>query len=142
MLLEHMTFEAEAIGLILGAYLLSEEGQVSSATISTDSQTALSSLDIRKPRLGQQYIDEFLCLTRLIWRQATQDDYHLTLAWVKGHNGVDGNARADEEARDAAKGSSSPEMELPESLHASLLPTSISTLRQHHNQGPQALWKE
>ena len=127
-LLEHMTFEAEAVGLILGAFLLSEEGQVSSATISTDSQTALLSLDIHKPRPGQQYIDEFLCLTRLIWRQAMQDEYHLTLAWVKGHNRVDGNARANEEARDAAKGSSSPEMELPESLHAGPLPTSVAAL--------------
>ena len=127
-LLEHTMFEAEAVCLVLGAYLLSKESQVSSATISTDSQTALSSLDIHKPRPGQQYMDEFLCLTGLIWHQATQDDYHLALTWVKGHNRVDGNARANEVARDAAKGSSSPEMELPESLHAGPLPTSVAAL--------------
>jgi len=49
----HTTFEAEALGLILGAHLISKERHLSSISISSDSQAALMVLLIHTPKLGQ-----------------------------------------------------------------------------------------
>ena len=54
----------------------------------------------------------------------------LTLRRTPGHEGIEGNERADEEAKRAAKGLSSPTSELPQVLRRRL-PASASSLR--HN---------
>ena len=51
--LDEHTTEAEAVGLILGAHLLSAEPHISTVTIGTDSQAALLALNICKLGPGQ-----------------------------------------------------------------------------------------
>ena len=126
-LTEHTTFEAEALGVILGLHLLGSERQVTSITISTDSQAVLGALDTCKPKPGQQYIDEILRLAIGAWCRSVPGDYSLELAWVKGHDGSKGNKRADLEV---AGGSSSPVEELPNFLSKGSPPTSASALWQ------------
>ena len=141
-LTEHTTFKVEALGVILGLHLLGSERQVMSITISTDSQAVLGALDTRKAKLGQQYIDEILRLAIAAWHRAVPGDYSLELAWVKGHDGSEGNKHADLEAKAAAGGSSSPVKELPNFLSKGSPPTSVSALWQEHQKGLGLLWKE
>ena len=51
------------------------------------------------------------------------------MCWVPGHHGIEGNERADEEAKKAARGDSSPVEDLPGWLREKL-PISVSKLRQ------------
>ena len=125
LLMEHTTFEAEALGVILGLYLLGSERQVTSITISTDSQAVLRALDTHKPNPGPQYIDEILCLAIGAWHWAMPGNYSLELAWVKGHNGSEGNKWADLEVKAATGGSSSPVRELPDFLSPRAHPSSV-----------------
>ena len=55
-------------------------------------------------------------------------DRQLMISWVSGHDGVEGNKRADNEAKIAAQEGSSPEDELPEALQGSALQSSLSAL--------------
>ena len=58
----------------------------------------------------------------------------LTARWAKSHIGIAGNERADEEAKKAAQGESSPDRLLPELLRSGTrLPYSTSALKQRHN---------
>ena len=142
LLTEHTTFEVEALGVILGLHLLGSERQVTSVTISTDSQAVLGALDTRNLKPGQQYIDEILRLAIGAWCWAMPGDYSLELAWVKGHDGSEGNKQADLETKAAAGGSSSPVKELPNFLSEGSPHTSASALRQEHQKGLGLLWKE
>jgi len=69
----------------------------------------------------------------------------LTLRWVPGHKGVDGNELADVEAKKAARGDSSPVEDLPGWLREKL-PASLSKVRQTQNERlarlAEAEWKE
>ena len=56
----------------------------------------------------------------------------LTLRWVPGHEGVDGNKLADEEAKDAAAGHTSRRDDLPQALRRRVLPLSVAKARQNH----------
>ena len=54
----------------------------------------------------------------------------LTLRWVPGHRNLDGNERADAEAKRAARGDNSPHDSLPRWLTRNHLPASLSKVRQ------------
>ena len=142
LLMEHTTFEVEALGVILGLHLLGSKRQVMSITISTDSQAVLGALNTHKPKLGQQYIDQILCLAIGAWHWAMPGEYSLELAWVKRHDGSEGNKWADLEAKAVAGGSSSLDKELPNFLSKGSPPISVSTLQQEHQKGLGLLWKE
>ena len=138
---EHTTFEAEAVGLVLGAHLLSAEPHRSTVTIGMDSQAALLALDIHKPGPGQQLIDEFLRTTRHIQSLAIPGDYALELAWVKGHADSRGNSQADAEARAAATDNTNLAAVLPSFLSGEPLPISPSAAKQKFAWELKAQWK-
>ena len=61
--------------------------------------------------------------------------------WTPGHEGILGNEYADEQAKLAAQGESSPTSELPPLLRRKPLPTSISATRQTLKQNAKTRWK-
>ncbi|KAJ7655712.1 hypothetical protein DFH06DRAFT_903590, partial [Mycena polygramma] len=62
----------------------------------------------------------------------------ITVRWAPGHIGIAGNERADEEAKKAAQGKDSSNLEeIPPELHGEL-PWSKSAVRQAFNAGLKA----
>jgi RNase H len=68
-------------------------------------------------------------------------DLELELAWVPGHEGVEGNERADEEAKKAAEGECSHERDLPTFLKKGLK-TSISARKGVARKGLRNRWDD
>ncbi|KAF9245368.1 hypothetical protein BU15DRAFT_41030, partial [Melanogaster broomeanus] len=68
----------------------------------------------------------------------------ITVRWISGHNGVEGNEHADKEAKEAAKGprSNSARRKLPVYLHTGILPTSTSTIKQAQKSQSKDRWSQ
>lgn len=127
---EHSVPEAEVVGLILGAELIRQERrQVKRASIALDNRGApQASLEIAsKPGQGRMAV-----LHRTIGRaHKAHNRLDLTIRWVPGHLGVDGNELADDAAKEAARGCSSSMARLPAPLRQPL-PVNASKARQSH----------
>ncbi|KAG2153439.1 uncharacterized protein EDB93DRAFT_1082282, partial [Suillus bovinus] len=69
--------------------------------------------------------------------------FKVTVRWISGHDGVEGNELADEEAKRAAVSNteSSPTDTLPPYLHKGVLPCSISALKQAQKKESSDRWK-
>ncbi|KAI0767744.1 hypothetical protein C8Q74DRAFT_1163953, partial [Fomes fomentarius] len=67
--------------------------------------------------------------------------YKLTVRWISGHSGAEGNEMVDEEAKWAAQGNSSDAAELPEFLRG-VLPDGVSATRQAYSATLLPRWKE
>ena len=61
--------------------------------------------------------------------------------WVPGHEGIDGNEKADEEAKQAVEQGSSPHRQLPAFLCRKGLPISVSATRQVLKSDIKKRWK-
>lgn len=67
--------------------------------------------------------------------------FKFVLKWIAAHKDVKGNERADEEAKKAAQGESSPPEELPPILRK-WLPYSAAAIKQDYREGLKSRWLE
>ena len=139
---EHTVFEAELVGLILAAHLLSESREATyPAVILADNQAAIQASEYPAARSGHYLCLRFRTLLRKVIRENKITRQDITLQWVAGHKDVEGNEAADQAAKLAAKGttSSSPKDLLPPCLRKTL-PIGISAARQKNKEEIHALW--
>jgi ribonuclease HI len=142
---QHTVYEAEAVGLTLAAKLISTERNMKyPASIFIDNQAAIQSGESRYTKPGSYLIDHFRKMTKRLAKN--RDDrglnYHLTLRWIPGHKGVEGNELADAAAKEAAEGErySSARVSLPNYLQDQKLPDSISAIKQWHQTELNERW--
>jgi ribonuclease HI len=120
-------YSAESTGLLLGAHLLhSETSHFSSVTFATDNQAAILALDQHKPGPSHTILNEFESIIGRIREE--QGNLDVTVQWVPGHQGIQGNEDADQAAKQAAGGSSSRARSLPKLLRKPL-PTSKAAVK-------------
>ncbi|KAL7277809.1 hypothetical protein ACG7TL_002174 [Trametes sanguinea] len=125
---DQSSYGAEVVGEILGAALIARERRdVQLASIALDSTSAITSTTSRTPRAGHYLTDWFIAEARRA--KLKHEGMDLTVRWVAGHRGAEGNERADTEAKAAARGDSSEAHLLPACLRRAL-PRSAAKARQ------------
>ena len=137
----HMTFEVEAVGLLLALHLLSLERDACSATIMLDNQAIIQTLEHHKPKLAQYIIDKLMRQISMVYCQARNPDFELSIMWVKGHTNIEGNELVDSAAKLAMGGELSTASLLPLML-TSLLPVSITAHKQAFAISLHEQWRE
>ena len=120
--------------------MLSFERDVVRTMICSDSQAVLMAMTARTSGPAQSIIDEALAQIERNWVASRHPAYRLEITWVKGHNGVEGNKKADAEAKLAAKGRTSWRCNLPAFLTEFDLPQSIAARRQAYNEVLDKTW--
>jgi ribonuclease HI len=134
-------FEVEAIEITLAMHMLGLEKKVEKVTISIDNQVVIKSLDIHKPTSSQHIIDEFLPQAETKWKQMDKSQYKLEITWIKGHVDVEGNNKADEEPKKAAREKMMKACNLPTYLATNKLPMSMAAAKQEFRRRTKERWK-
>jgi len=130
---EHMVYEAELVGILLGMHLVSTEKHGSTSfVIGVDNQAAIRAYQsaLRKP--GHHLARETLWLANQIQKRRQKGNYKLTMHWTARHEGITGNEQVDCEAKRAAEGLTSEKRTLPTYLRKSLLINPAAVKRAHH----------
>jgi hypothetical protein len=110
-----------------------------SVVIGLDNQAVIRGLNNQRPHPGHWILDKFIDMATSFREQNPRTKLEIT--WVPGHVGFEPNEKADQEAKLAAAGSSSPMEELPAILRAkSGIPLSISALRQRYKARLEGRW--
>ncbi|KAI0083096.1 hypothetical protein BDY19DRAFT_998865 [Irpex rosettiformis] len=141
---QHTVYEAELVGLLLALHLLKQVCTriAGTAVIALDNKAAILAARLPKSGPAHYLLDEFH--KALLSLKAQHNDLNLTVRWVLGHVGIDGNEEADIEAKLAAHNHSSKREDLPCILR-STLPQSASKLKQLKNAqlktDAERLWK-
>ncbi|KAI0298315.1 hypothetical protein BC826DRAFT_951267 [Russula brevipes] len=118
---EHTVHEAELVGLLLGLHLIKTEKRArTTCAIGVDNQATIGTIqsDLRNP--GQHIAREIIRLGEQIRKTRKRSKYNLTIRWVAGHEGLEGNELADQEAKAAARGTQSDKNLLPPYLRRKL----------------------
>ena len=134
----HTVYEAEVAGIALAVDIIIEMQVTGKIAILLDNQAAITSMTKRKPHSGQALVkmaQESIC--NLINRH---HEIELTIVWVPGHEGVEGNEKADRAAKEAAEGLStdtySPIPDLDDEP-----PASAAALKVNFKKAIPDLWK-
>ena len=140
---DHTVYEAEVVGTLLALELLRTEPRLSrKASIALDNTAVIQASTLSSAAPGRYLVDHFHRSLRSLRQQ--RPDLRLTLRWSPGHDGIPGNEKADEEAKAAARGRTSPKSDLPKALQRQL-PLSASSLRRNYaqqlKQKAATIWK-
>lgn len=143
-LTRNTTYEAEAVGVILGLQLLRSAGLPRKTTLSLDNQGVIMASATYKQRQSHYILDAIHRLSRAVWRheRGRSADFSLEIVWISGHSGAEGNELVDKAAKDAATGTSSDRAQLPKFLRdfGGVMPASTSALKQMHRRGLKMTW--
>jgi hypothetical protein len=113
----------------MGAKMLNTESS-SRYTIALDNQAAIQTTRRERAIPGQYLVN---AVHRQIQGVAEQQaGARVLMRWIPGHEAIEGNERADEEAKKAAKGDTSHEWEIPIECRG-IMPTSRAAEVQRHN---------
>ena len=139
---QHTVHEAEIAGILLALQLINTEKWNSvPCVIVVDNQAALQAFNAEMRRPGHHLAREALKNAFQLQKRKKKTKYRLTLRWTAGHAGVEGNEKADIEAKKAAGGTTSPAKQLPSYLRKPL-PTNPSAVTRKHNDELKKKWKE
>jgi hypothetical protein len=117
------------------AKLVREEVQATTVMLGVNSQAAIQATRNTKGNPGHYLVNALHNQTEAAQMHHKQLD--LEAQWVPGHKGTPGNERADEEAKKAAKGNSSPDTSLPTQCRGHL-PLSKAATCQAFNKNLKA----
>lgn len=160
---EHTVYEAELVGILLALFLLTTLScqLTNRVLIGLDNQASIRALNNQSSKPSHYLIDNIHTAAENL--QAKQDKlqnapefrrarqrgrkmkartrgvFDLRMQWVPGHMDFAPNDKADEHAKRAAEGDSSPREDLPKLLKKPL-PASISALRQELKSKIQKRW--
>jgi ribonuclease HI len=142
---EHIVHEAKLVCILLRLHVLSSrKSRKASATIGVDNQAAIKAFTSDLRNLGHHLIREALCIASKISKERKKggkNKHALTIRWMAGHKGIEGNELADREAKEAAKGCTSDMKLLPHYLRKPIL-TNSSTVKKAHNESLAKEWQE
>jgi ribonuclease HI len=135
----HTNYEAEGVALLMAIWLLRNQHVLGgpNVTIYVDSQAIVRAINANKSRPGQYLIESIIRLVEHVYQNRNRE--RLRIRWILAHSDVVGNERADEEAKRAAQGESSPIQLLPPLLRQPL-PYSASALKQNHLKSLRSRW--
>jgi ribonuclease HI len=123
--------EAEAVGEVLAAHMLAKlRDSYEEATIGADNTSTLHNAMSQQPRSAHYLTDEMHNLFEAATRRGPANR-RIKMTWTPGHVGINGNERADEEAKKAAGGEHSAASNLPLLLRKPL-PISRSATRKSY----------
>ncbi|QRV80136.1 Reverse transcriptase from transposon X-element protein [Ceratobasidium sp. AG-Ba] len=137
---EHEVYEAEIVGLQLGLRLLeTERWPMEDAVVFMDNQAVLRTLMAGKTK---QLSNMFADLSSILHRVTNKHgEIRIEARWIPGHEGVEGNERADEEARMAGQGGRSASEALPGHLRERV-PTNPTAAKQIFRETLLQRWKQ
>jgi hypothetical protein len=116
---------------MLGTKLISNKWNIRSAFIYINNRASIAATQLTKPSPGHYIFDKLH--KNVIALQKKHLGMKIKIKWVPGHKGVEGNERADEEAKKGITMGSSDKRKLPNFLRK-MLPQSKSVAKCTHNE--------
>ena len=139
---DHMVFKGEEVGLILVAELLRGERRTRKVSLGIDNKAAITAARSHKAKSGHYLMDHFH--HTLIAALQTIEANEIIIQWTPGHSGILGNEKANTEAKEAARDTTSAPHLLPKVLRmrdgtTRTLPTSKTARKRVFNASTKAL---